>query len=72
MKTWDNHWVCRHHKEVRNPQDFIKGVKDNQSVPWSRLEATDTFVLGSGTPILDTFGDYLLDTSGSAIFDIGT
>jgi len=36
QKTWDNHYVCVHHKEVRNPQDFLRGVKDDQSVPWSR------------------------------------
>lgn len=44
MKTWDNFRVCKHHKEVRNPQDFIRGVKDDQTVPWSRPEAPDTFV----------------------------
>lgn len=44
MKTWDNFRVCHHHKEARNPQDFVRGVKDNQTVPWSRPEAPDTFV----------------------------
>jgi len=46
VKTWDNRWVCRHHKEIRNPQDFVRGVKDNQSVPWSRPQPPDQFVLG--------------------------
>jgi hypothetical protein len=36
MFTWQGLYVCRHHKEVRNPQDFLRGVKDDQSVPWSR------------------------------------
>jgi len=36
MFTWNGLYVCRHHKEVRNPQDFLRGVKDDQSVPWSR------------------------------------
>lgn len=44
-KTWNNLRVCAHHKEVRNPQDFLRGVKDDQSVPWSRPEAPDQFVL---------------------------
>lgn len=44
VKTWDGFWVCRHHKEERNPQDFLRGVKDNQSVPWSRPQPVDTFV----------------------------
>ncbi len=44
MKTWDGYYVCKHHKEMRNPQDFIRGVKDNQSVPWTRPEPQDVFV----------------------------
>ena len=44
MKTWDNFRVCAFHKEVRNPQDFVRGVKDNQTVPWSRPPAPVTFV----------------------------
>lgn len=44
VKTWNNLWVCREHKEQRNPQDFVRGVKDDQSVPWSRPEAAPTFV----------------------------
>ncbi len=45
-KTWDNFYVCRKHKEVRNPQDFVRGVKDNQSVPWTRTNPADTFIGG--------------------------
>jgi hypothetical protein len=36
MFTWNGLYVCRHHKEIRNPQDFLRGVKDDQTVPWSR------------------------------------
>jgi hypothetical protein len=36
MFTWNGLYVCKHHREIRNPQDFLRGVKDNQSVPWSR------------------------------------
>jgi hypothetical protein len=36
VKTWDNFYVCRHHKEVRNPQDFLRGVKEQMNVPWTR------------------------------------
>lgn len=45
MKTWNGLYVCRHHKEVRNPQDFVRGVKDDPSTPWSRPEKVpETFV----------------------------
>lgn len=43
-QTWNKLWVCREHREERNPQDFVRGVKDDQSVPWSRPEAADQFV----------------------------
>jgi hypothetical protein len=36
VKTWDSFYVCRHHKEVRNPQDFLRGVREKMSVPWTR------------------------------------
>lgn len=45
VKTWDNFYVCQYHREERNPQDFLKGIKDDQTVPWSRPEAPDTFVV---------------------------
>jgi hypothetical protein len=43
-KTWDNFYVCEHHKEVRNPQDFVRGIKDNQRVPFVRSDTAPTFV----------------------------
>jgi len=36
VRTWNNLWVCSHHKEIRNPQDFVRGIKDNQTTPWRR------------------------------------
>lgn len=46
MLTWNGLRVCKHHKEIRNPQDFLRGVKDDQSVPWSRPEKEpETFIL---------------------------
>ena len=68
VKTWDGFWVCRLHKEARNPQDFVRGVKDNQTVPWS-VGTTDTYVPG-GTAIRDTYNNAILDTVGTAIRDI--
>jgi len=70
VKTWDNHWVCLHHKEARNPQDFIKGVKDNQSLPWTRPTVL-TFVSLGGNAILDTTGDFIAATDHTPILDTG-
>jgi len=35
-KQWQGYWVCPEHWEPRHPQDFVKGVADNPSVPWSQ------------------------------------
>lgn len=36
VKTWDNFYVCKSHKEVRNPQDFVRGLKEELGLPWTR------------------------------------
>ena len=43
-KTWDNLMVCKKDWEPRQPQDFVKGVKDKQTVPWARPEPENVFV----------------------------
>lgn len=53
MKTWDNHYVCSHHKEVRNPQDFVKGVRDAPGLPWSRANSGDGSAYTPANAILD-------------------
>ena len=53
QKTWDNYWVCRGCWEPRHEQDFIRGRKDDTSVPWSRPEGADsggTDINGSAFP----------------------
>lgn len=75
MKTWQGLYVCQHHREVRNPQDFLRGVKDDQSVPWTRPEKIPETFVGpkSPEPILDTNGIPIVDIPGFAlIFDTGS
>jgi hypothetical protein len=43
-KTWDGFYTCKQCWEPRHPQDFVRGVKDVQSVPVTRPESTDVFV----------------------------
>src|SRR6266404_4935496 len=33
-KNWQGLYRCPEHNEPRQPQDFVRGVKDDQSVPW--------------------------------------
>lgn len=42
--TWDGLYVCSKCFEIRQPQDFVKGVKDNPSVTIARPENPDEFV----------------------------
>jgi len=34
-RRWDHLLVCPECWEIRNPQDFVKGIPDNPSVPFS-------------------------------------
>ena len=43
-KRWDGLMCCVQDFEQRQPQDFVRGVDDNQTVPWSRPEPNDSFV----------------------------
>lgn len=35
---WDGFWVCPSDFEYRQPQDFVRGVPDIQTPPWTRPE----------------------------------
>ena len=43
-KEWTNLMVCRDCWEPRHPQDFVKGVKDDSSVPWTNQDGTDSVI----------------------------
>lgn len=38
-RQWQGYYVCPEHWEPRHPQDFVRGVPDNPSVPWSQPES---------------------------------
>lgn len=35
-KEWQGYYVCQRCWEPRHPQDFVKGVPDDPSVPWTQ------------------------------------
>lgn len=35
-KHWQGYYVCPEHWEPRQPQDFVRGIQDVQTVPWSQ------------------------------------
>jgi len=51
-KTWDGFYVCFKHWEPRQPLDFLKGIADKQSVPFSRPAPPDSYI----TPTCTTYG----------------
>jgi len=43
-RHWQGYWVCPEHWEPRQPQDFARGVPDNQTPPWTQPEPTPVFI----------------------------
>src|SRR5262245_40914100 len=44
---WDDLMVCWQCYEIRNPQDFVRGVPDGQSPPWTRPTPPPIFASGA-------------------------
>jgi len=43
-KHWQGYYVCPEHWEPRQPQDFVRGVQDIQTPPWTQPMPADQFV----------------------------
>ena len=43
-KDWQGLYVCERDWEPRHPQDFVRGVQDVQTVPWSRPPPAAVFI----------------------------
>jgi len=39
VKNWQGYYRCPEHNEPRQPQDFVSGVLDIQTVPWSQPDS---------------------------------
>ena len=42
-KRWDGQMVCKDDLDPRHPQDFVRGVQDNNAIPFTYARVTDTF-----------------------------
>lgn len=51
-KQWDNLYVCHECFDVRHPQDFVRSIKDNQTVPIARVDVAAS----TGTTTVGTAG----------------
>lgn len=43
-RHWQGYYVCPEHWEERQPQDFVRGVQDIQTPPWTQPMPADVFV----------------------------
>jgi len=43
-QRWDGLKVCESDFEMRQPQDFVKGVADYQAPPFTKPEQQDNFI----------------------------
>lgn len=43
-QKWDNTWACEQDWEPRQPQDYLRGIPDNMSVPLSRPDPPSLFI----------------------------
>lgn len=53
-QEWTQLWVCHSCYEDRNAQEFVRGIIDQQAVPWSASEAPDNFILNAAITGLTT------------------
>jgi hypothetical protein len=49
LRRWDNLWVGPECYEIRNPQDFQRGIPDNQNPPWTTGDPPPIFVTNTGS-----------------------
>ena len=42
-RHWQGYYVCPEHWEVRQPQDFVRGIQDIQTPPWTQPMPADQF-----------------------------
>lgn len=47
---WDNLFVCKWCWEPRQPQDYVRGVKDDQRAPIVRARGETQFITTEVTP----------------------
>lgn len=47
---WDNLFVCNSCWETRQPQDFVRGYADDQTVPIARPRGDPVFITTPVTP----------------------
>jgi hypothetical protein len=68
QQRWDGLYCCHQDWEIRQPQDFVRGVPDNQLAPWTRPEPSDNFIPITYGPI--STGPFNMSVSNSVTLGI--
>lgn len=73
-RNWQGYYVCPEHNEPRQPQDFARGVPDNQIPPWVQpapaviYTYTNVFLgLGDSVNTFFQLGDGLYSTTVTSV-----
>jgi len=37
VRNWQGMWRCPDHNEPRHPQDYVRGIPENQTPPWTQI-----------------------------------
>ena len=48
-QRWDKAWVCEPDWEIRNPQDYVRGIKEKIAVPIARPVPDDNNLITAWT-----------------------
>jgi len=67
-RQWDNQMIDRRFIDKRNPQDYVRGVRDDQSLPFARPETPDTFV---AQPLVWEDGSLMFAEDGDILLSEG-
>lgn len=68
VRQWDNQLIDYRFVDKRNPQDFVRGVKDVQTLPYARPESPNDFIAG---PIIWQSGAFMTEQDGAVLLTEG-
>ncbi len=74
-RHWQGYYVCPEHWEPRQPQDFVRGIEDQQTPPWTQPMPSSVFTytqqflgLGDGVTTQFQLGDGLYQTTVTNVY----
>ena len=60
-KRWDGLWVGPECFEIRNPQDYVRGIPDNQGIPWSTGDPPWIYIGDVSVPPSRPLGSFVMN-----------